>query len=56
MTRPPNPELPKKILDATEELVAAHGTEGLNMRKVARKVGITATTIYHYSKTKRRSS
>jgi AcrR family transcriptional regulator len=52
MTRPPNPDLPKKILDATEELVAAHGTEGLNMRKLARRVGITATTIYHYFKDK----
>ncbi|MBD3371754.1 MAG: TetR family transcriptional regulator [Candidatus Coatesbacteria bacterium] len=48
MTRPPNPELAERILDRAEALVAEGGLAALNMRGLAKSLGITATTIYGY--------
>jgi AcrR family transcriptional regulator len=52
MTRPANRELPVKILDEAEKIVAAKGSGALNLRTVARRVHVTATTIYHYYENK----
>jgi AcrR family transcriptional regulator len=48
MTRPANPELPGRILDAAEKIVAASGHDALNMRRLAEAAGITPTTLYYY--------
>lgn len=48
MTRPANPELPGKILDAAEKIVAAQGHDALHMRRLADAAGITPTTLYYY--------
>jgi AcrR family transcriptional regulator len=48
MTRLANPELPVRILEEAERIVAASGPTAINMRELARKVGVTATAIYHY--------
>jgi len=48
MTRPANPELPGKILDAAERIVAASGHDALNMRRLAGAAGVTPTTLYYY--------
>ena len=48
MARQANPELPGKILEAAEQIVVRGGHEALNMRDLARRVGVTATAIYHY--------
>jgi len=48
VTRQANPELPRRILAEAERVVVASGHEALNMRGLARKVGVTATAIYHY--------
>lgn len=52
MTRPANPELPDSILEAAERIVAERGHKALNMRSVARQVGVTPTTLYYYFKSK----
>lgn len=52
MTRPANPELPERILDAAEGIVSAGGHESLSMRKLADEVGITPTTLYYYFESK----
>ena len=41
-------ELRAKILDAARELFVAHGVEAVSMRKVADKIGYTATTLYNH--------
>jgi AcrR family transcriptional regulator len=41
-------ELRAKILDAARELFVAHGVEAVSMRKVAEKIGYTATTLYNH--------
>ncbi|MBI4721160.1 MAG: TetR/AcrR family transcriptional regulator [Chitinivibrionia bacterium] len=48
MTRPSNPQLPERILDQAEGIVAAGGSQALNMRRLAEKIGITSTTLYYY--------
>ena len=48
MTRLANPELPEKLLSEAENIVVSSGHEALNMRDLAKRVGVTATTIYHY--------
>jgi AcrR family transcriptional regulator len=48
MTRANNPELPIRILEEAERIVSAAGPSALNMRELARRAGVTATTIYHY--------
>jgi AcrR family transcriptional regulator len=52
MTRPNNPEMPDRILSAAEKIVAAGGQEALNMRSLARDVGVTPTTLYYYFKSR----
>jgi AcrR family transcriptional regulator len=48
MTRPANPDLPRRVLEEAARVVAKDGHESLNMRALARTVGVTATAIYHY--------
>jgi AcrR family transcriptional regulator len=38
----------RAILDAAEELLAAHGEEGLSIREVCLRAGVTPPTIYHH--------
>jgi AcrR family transcriptional regulator len=52
VTRPSNPGLPEKILEAAEQIVAERGYGVLNMRSVAQEVGVTPTTLYYYFKSK----
>jgi AcrR family transcriptional regulator len=52
MTRLANPELPEKILKEAEQIVTDSGHESLNMRDLARRVGVSATAIYHYFESK----
>jgi AcrR family transcriptional regulator len=52
VTRPANADLPEKILIAAESIIANHGHQALNMRSVARRVGVTPTTLYYYFKSK----
>jgi AcrR family transcriptional regulator len=52
MARRPNPELPKKILNEAEKIIVASGHEALNMRDIAKRVGVSATAIYHYFENK----
>jgi AcrR family transcriptional regulator len=48
MTRAASPDLPEKILEEAENIVVSSGHEELNMRDLAKRVGVTATAIYHY--------
>lgn len=48
MTRPPNPELRERLLAEAEKVVAEDGVAALNMRRLAKRVGVTATAIYGY--------
>jgi AcrR family transcriptional regulator len=41
-------ELREKILDAARELFVAKGVEAVSMRKIAEKIGYSATTLYNY--------
>jgi AcrR family transcriptional regulator len=38
----------RAILDAAEKLLAAHGEEGLSIREVCLRAGVTPPTIYHH--------
>jgi AcrR family transcriptional regulator len=38
----------RAILDAAEELLATQGEEGLSIRQLCARVGVTAPTIYHH--------
>lgn len=38
----------RAILDAAEALLAAHGEEGLSIREVCVRAGVTPPTIYHH--------
>ena len=40
------------ILEAARDLLALQGLEALSMRAVARRVGVSATAIYHYFESK----
>ncbi len=40
--------LRKKILDAARELFVAEGVEAVSMRKIADKIGYSATTLYNH--------
>ena len=48
MTRPENPKLRQAILDIASEMVAREGIQTATMRKIADRVGVSATTIYYY--------
>jgi AcrR family transcriptional regulator len=41
-------ELRAKILDAARELFVAEGIEKVSMRKIADRIGYSATTLYHH--------
>lgn len=41
-------DLRAKILDAARELFVIEGVEAVSMRKVADKIGYSATTLYNY--------
>ena len=45
-------DLRKLILSAAEELFVRDGYENVSMRKIARKMEYSATTIYHHFKDK----
>lgn len=48
MTRAANTDLPARILQEAERVVVKDGYQGINMRRLANKVGVSATAIYHY--------
>ena len=48
MTRAANTDLPARILEEAEKVVAASGYQAINMRRLAEEVGVSATAIYHY--------
>jgi len=48
MTRAANPDLAARILTEAEQVVVDSGHEGLNMRRLASRVGVSATAIYRY--------
>jgi len=52
MTRAANIDLPAGILAEAERVVIASGYQGVNMRRLAGKVGVSATAIYHYFESK----
>jgi AcrR family transcriptional regulator len=52
MTRAANIDLPSRILREAERVVVASGHQGINMRRLAGKVGVSATAIYHYFQSK----
>jgi AcrR family transcriptional regulator len=52
MTRAANTDLPARILKEAEKVVVASGHHGINMRRLASKVGVSATAIYHYFESK----
>jgi AcrR family transcriptional regulator len=54
MTRPINEDLPERILAAAQQIVAKQGHRALNMRSVAKQVGVTPTTLYYYFDSKDR--
>ena len=52
MTRAANIDLPARILAEAERVVVSSGYQGINMRRLASKVGVSATAIYHYFESK----
>lgn len=52
MGRPANPQLIKMIQNIVAEEIQSKGLEGVTVRLIAQRAGITATTIYYYYKNK----
>jgi AcrR family transcriptional regulator len=52
MTRAANVSLPARIIEEAERIVVAEGYQGINMRRLATTVGVSATAIYHYYENK----
>lgn len=52
MGRPPNPQLIQVIQNIVAEEIQARGTQGVSVRLIAERAGITPTTIYYYFKNK----
>lgn len=52
MSRPANPELIQVIQNIVAEEIQSKGLEGVTVRLIAKRAGITATTIYYYYKNK----
>jgi AcrR family transcriptional regulator len=52
MTRAANIDLPARILAEAERVVVTSGYQGINMRRLASQVGVSATAIYHYFENK----
>lgn len=52
MPRPANPELIEKIKRIVAEEVKKKGIDGLSVRNIAKRAGVTPTTIYYYFESK----
>jgi AcrR family transcriptional regulator len=52
MTRAANTDLPKKIIAEATQVVVESGYQAINMRRLADRVGVSATAIYHYFESK----
>lgn len=52
MTRAANIDLPARIIAEAEKVVITSGYQGINMRRLAQEVGVSATAIYHYFESK----
>jgi AcrR family transcriptional regulator len=52
MTRAANTDLPNRILEEAEKVIVVSGYQGINMRDLAGRVGVSATAIYHYFSSK----
>jgi len=52
MTRAVNIDLPARIIEEARKVVVASGYQGVNMRRLASTLGVSATTIYHYYESK----
>jgi AcrR family transcriptional regulator len=52
MTRAANTDLPARIIQEAERVVVASGYQGINMRRLASAVHVSATAIYHYFENK----
>ena len=50
--QPREPDLRRTILDVTRHLLVAEGYQSLSMRKIARAIGYSATSIYLYFENK----
>ncbi|MEI6450504.1 MAG: TetR/AcrR family transcriptional regulator [Actinomycetes bacterium] len=48
MTRPANPSLVSGILRSASDLIAEKGPDGVTLREVAARVGVTTTTLHYY--------
>ena len=48
MTRAANIDLPRKIIAQATQVVVESGDEAINMPRLAERVGVSATAIYHY--------
>ena len=48
MTRPANPGLVSAILRSASDLIAAKGPDGVTLKEVAARVGVTTTTLHYY--------
>ena len=52
MTRAANIDIADRIFAEAQKIVITSGYQGINMRRLASLVGVSATTIYHYFKNK----
>jgi AcrR family transcriptional regulator len=52
MSRNPNPEIIEKLKEILYKEIIDKGIDGISMRNIAKKAGVTATTIYYYYKDK----
>ena len=52
MTRAANIDLPKRIIAEATQMVGDSGYQAINMRRLANRVGVSATAIYHYFESK----
>lgn len=50
--KPANPDLEHSILDAALALIIERGLHAVGMRDIARRCGVTATTLYYYYRDK----
>jgi AcrR family transcriptional regulator len=48
MSKPPNPELARRILDIALQELGHKPPDRINMREIAERAGVSATTIYYY--------
>jgi len=48
MTRPANPALVSGILRSASDLIAEKGPDGVTLKEVAARVGVTTTTLHYY--------